>query len=227
MAPVGAALAASDCERLRAGPVAQPANTASSAVLVLTGAAMAAWARRQHLERPDLAVGWSAALVAAGLGSIDYHGLQSPMAAWGHDAGVALPVLMALHIDAATVWPRLPPAAGWAATAAAALTAGVVLARAPAAVPAAAVVAATVFAATESAARRRRPSRRRRLVRAATAVAALGAVTHSLTRTGRPGCRPDSWLQGHAAWHLCSAAALAAWGTAALPAAGNVPAGHP
>jgi hypothetical protein len=35
-----------------------------------------------------------------------------------------------------------------------------------------------------------------------------------LTRTGAPLCRPDSLVQGHAAWHVLTAAALATWLTA-------------
>jgi hypothetical protein len=44
------------------------------------------------------------------------------------------------------------------------------------------------------------------LVAGATAMAA-----NILTRTGAPLCRPDSLLQGHAAWHVLTAIALAAW----------------
>jgi hypothetical protein len=44
--------------------------------------------------------------------------------------------------------------------------------------------------------------------------AAGGAVVavHLLSRTGAPLCRPDSLLQGHAAWHAGSALLLWWWG---------------
>lgn len=42
------------------------------------------------------------------------------------------------------------------------------------------------------------------------AVAASIAV-NALARTGAPLCRPDSLLQGHAAWHVLTAIAAAAW----------------
>jgi hypothetical protein len=43
-------------------------------------------------------------------------------------------------------------------------------------------------------------------------VAAAAAVAiNLLTRTGAPLCQPDSALQGHAAWHVLTAFALAAW----------------
>jgi hypothetical protein len=32
-----------------------------------------------------------------------------------------------------------------------------------------------------------------------------------LTRTGAPLCRPESLLQGHAAWHALTALAIALW----------------
>lgn len=42
---------------------------------------------------------------------------------------------------------------------------------------------------------------------------AAALVVNGLTRTDAPLCRPDSLLQGHAAWHVLTAAALAAWFT--------------
>jgi len=36
-------------------------------------------------------------------------------------------------------------------------------------------------------------------------------VANLLTRTDAPLCRPDSLLQGHAAWHVLTAAAVAVW----------------
>ena len=52
--------------------------------------------------------------------------------------------------------------------------------------------------------------------RAALAAAAAGAACWWLGRTASPWCDPDSLLQGHAAWHLLAAVALAAWAVAAL-----------
>jgi hypothetical protein len=58
--------------------------------------------------------------------------------------------------------------------------------------------------------------RRRAAYRAAVAATAAGAACWWLGRTASPWCAPDSLLQGHAAWHLLSAAALLYWGLAAL-----------
>ena len=62
----------------------------------------------------------------------------------------------------------------------------------------------------------RRGPRRRVAYRAALALAAAGAAGWWLGRTASPWCDPDSLLQGHAAWHLLGAAALACWALAAL-----------
>jgi hypothetical protein len=52
--------------------------------------------------------------------------------------------------------------------------------------------------------------------RAALAAGAAGAACWWLGRSASPTCDPDSLLQGHAAWHLLAAAALACWALAAL-----------
>ena len=62
----------------------------------------------------------------------------------------------------------------------------------------------------------RLPPGRRSAYRAAWALAAAGAACWWAGRTASPWCDPDSLLQGHAAWHLLGASALAAWGWAVL-----------
>jgi hypothetical protein len=50
---------------------------------------------------------------------------------------------------------------------------------------------------------------------AAALLGLAGALAiNQLSRTGAPLCGPDSLLQGHAAWHVLTAAALGAWFTA-------------
>jgi hypothetical protein len=66
--------------------------------------------------------------------------------------------------------------------------------------------------------------RRRTAYRAALAAAAAGAACWWLGRTASPWCDPDSLLQGHAAWHLLGAAALAGWAVAALEPLSRSPA---
>jgi hypothetical protein len=64
--------------------------------------------------------------------------------------------------------------------------------------------------------RARLEPRRRAAYRAALATTAAGAACWWAGRTTSPWCDPDSLLQGHAAWHLLTAAALACWAVAAL-----------
>jgi hypothetical protein len=64
--------------------------------------------------------------------------------------------------------------------------------------------------------RARLEPRRRAAYQAALAAAATGAACWWLGRTGSPACDPVSLLQGHAAWHLLAAAALACWAVAVL-----------
>jgi hypothetical protein len=46
---------------------------------------------------------------------------------------------------------------------------------------------------------------------AAVVALAAGAVANVLTRTGAPLCRPGGLLQGHALWHVLTAAGAALW----------------
>ena len=71
-------LGAGDCERLHDGLIAQPVNTASALAYVAVGA----WLLRRGQPVFGLAV------VAAGIGSVDYHGPGSPAAQLLHDGGL-------------------------------------------------------------------------------------------------------------------------------------------
>jgi hypothetical protein len=76
------------------------------------------------------------------------------------------------------------------------------------------------FVAWTEVARRVRRARlapgRRIAYRLALAAAAAGTACWLAGRTASSLCDPDSLLQLHAAWHVLGAAALAAWGWAAL-----------
>ena len=81
-------LGAGDCERLHDGLVAQPVNTASALAYVAVGAWLLG--RRQAV--------FGLAVVAAGVGSVDYHGPGSPAARLLHDGGLyAVVGLVAWH----------------------------------------------------------------------------------------------------------------------------------
>jgi hypothetical protein len=55
----------------------------------------------------------------------------------------------------------------------------------------------------------------------AVTAAGVAVAVNVLTRTGAPLCRPASLLQGHAAWHVLTAIALASWLTPACPRRGR------
>jgi hypothetical protein len=95
-------LGAGDCERLHDGLVAQPVNTASALAYVAVGAWLLG--RRQAV--------FGLAVVAAGVGSVDYHGPGSPAARLLHDGGLyAVVGLVAWHEVARRVGrARLTPA---------------------------------------------------------------------------------------------------------------------
>jgi hypothetical protein len=215
-------LGAGDCERLRDGLVAQPVNTASALAYLLA----AAWLARRG-ARPDEAarreaLAFGLAVAAAGVGSVDFHGPGSPAARWLHDAGLTAAVsFVAVHDLAGLAGPRRPVIPIWAAVAGAG---GALLALAPGAGGALAGTLGLAVAAGEVAARGRRAGwspRQRAAWRGGVAALAVGAAFWWLGRTGGPLCDPDSPLQPHAAWHLLTALALAAWGAAALRPAGS------
>jgi hypothetical protein len=143
-------VACSDCERIRPGLIAQPVNTVSSLAYVVAGVVIARRARREGGDIEGRRLLLAAAAVAAGLGSVAYHGPGGRWGKYSHDG--ALAVLFAAQ------------------------------------------------AARHGGPRRPRPE---------AAALTLGAsALHALSRTGRPLCRPDSLLQGHALWHCVSALAL-------------------
>jgi hypothetical protein len=89
-------LGAGDCERLHDGLIAQPVNTASALAYVAVGAWLVGRGLRAGPGRPLAVVGL--AVVAAGMGSVDYHGPGSPAARLLHDGGLyAVVGLVAWH----------------------------------------------------------------------------------------------------------------------------------
>jgi hypothetical protein len=202
------ALGTGDCERLRDGLVAQPVNTASALAYLLA----AAWIARQVAGREAgprrEALAFGLAVAAAGVGSVDFHGPGSPAARFMHDAGLAAAVsFVAVHDLARLAGARRLAVPAWAATAGAG---GLLLGLLPRAGGAVAGALGLLVAAGEVAVARRRP-RGSGVYRAGVAALAAGAACWWLGRTGGPLCDPDSPLQGHAAWHLLTAFALAAW----------------
>jgi hypothetical protein len=213
-------LATSDCERCRPGFVSQPANTASSLAYVAAGVATLTDARR-HPDRARAgtrAVGWS--LVAAGIGSVAYHGPGGTAGRWLHDSSLlALTGLIALADVHHTRGTAPTPGEVAAVGAAAGLAAHPRTSGAAQTVTAAAALGAEVHRqlstsadAGEGVGDQERAGTGRTagddLGLLAAALFTAGLALHAAGRTGRPLCRPDARLQPHAAWHVLSATAL-------------------
>lgn len=188
---------AGDCEEVRAGWLAQPAN--ASSCLAFLGAAAWLWSRlrRRGATSPEAAL-FCGLVAANGVGGIAFHGPGDRASHWLHDTAL-VGTLAAMAASRAPV--------GAAATA----LAGVGLAVRPSATNVASVVGTALVAGSEA--------RRRRQPRARTgAVLLAAAAVNAVSRTGGPCCRPRSLLQGHAIWHVLNAAVLADWGLAAFDA---------
>jgi hypothetical protein len=203
--------AAGDCERIRAGLLAQPVNTLSAAGYLLAGG----WLLRMR-GRPDVPrrYRWFAAAVAAnGVGSGLYHGAGWAASGWCHDvAAISAPVFVAVDgLGSLRDWPdRTVTRVALVTTG---FAAAAVLAR-PATNP---VLLTAVTAAGLAEVAARRPAGRGRVVMLGALAVALPA--YLLGRSGGPLCRPDSLLQPHALWHLLTAAAMAGWAADKLPRA--------
>src|SRR5688500_15431724 len=130
MVDVVSALAGSDCEQLRSGWLAQPANAISSLAFAAVGVWLVTRSGRAGVDR-RLLVSAGAAMIGVGLASFGYHGPQPVGAALVHDASIAALglVLVARNIQLLArsrrvVWAAWRRAAPWMVPALAAYAAG-------------------------------------------------------------------------------------------------------
>ena len=207
------------CEAVRTGPIRQPANTASSLVFLPVAAAAFATAasrrRRQVwsssggplLVLPVYAAIFASATLLIGIGSMFYHASLTFRAQTADVLGMYLiGSFLVLH-NAARVWtlPERSAATLYVIGNSALLWMLIAVPELRRYVFGVLVVAAIVL---ERAARARGDVRSRPgCFRAALGIFLLGFVIWCLDITHTL-CRPDSTLQGHAAWHLASAVSL-------------------
>lgn len=208
------ALATGDCEVVVDGWLGQPANTLSSLAFVVAGLWLVS--RIHHGQ------GWrwgtlGLAAVAAGLGSVAYHG---PMPAVGqllHDVGL---VSMPLTVGAIEVGMRRRGVRSMLAVLVPGLAiTSAVLSSTPAATPYLTIGAAIwagmgVLLAWLRGGRPIRALRWRPLLLTAV-TGGVGALLRFLGRTGGALCEPASLLQPHAAWHTLAAVAVVSFAYAA------------
>jgi hypothetical protein len=88
MVDLVAAMGGADCEGLRAGWLAQPANALSSLSYVAAGAGLL-WRDRPAGGGGRPLIPGAAGLVAVGVGSFAYHGPQPAWAGLAHDGAIA------------------------------------------------------------------------------------------------------------------------------------------
>lgn len=181
--------ATGDCELIRSGLWGQPANAMSSLAFLIVGVA---------LLRSRPVIGWLACGVAAG--SFLFHGPMPAWADWAHDTSLAA-LLLGLVLES-----RIPLLAALGAVT------GLLLALVPA-ISDASTIALVALAAGVLACRRELLTSR--ALTAGLILAGSGTVG-ALSRTGAPLCRPESWLQGHAVWHVGAALALFIWASDGL-----------
>ena len=237
----GLHVAAADCETPRPGRLAQPVNAWSSLAATVAGAAGLAAVRQTRVDRtgPDggrsgparrraLAVA-GLAIAANGPGGLAFHGPGGRWGRWLHDVAVVATLSAVAAVDIGDLLAGGPGRRESAAVrrnllasqVAVDVLAGALLTRRADLGGAVQGVLGGAVAIGEVAVgwRGLRP------VLGPGVLMGAGALIHARSRTGCPWCRPDSLLQGHAAWHVLSAAALGWWGVraAGAPVTGRHP----
>jgi hypothetical protein len=207
-----------DCERILSGFFGQPVNAVSSLAFVVCAAWIAGLALRgDRASRAPLLV-LALAVSANAVGSFARHGPDPSWAAWAHDVAI-MAILLFIGIRALGRRLAWGPSAEIGAYAIGLAAVGLCLATIHGASdPFAGTLAAGAVVgeiATVTDDRRRRPSTRSQRAAAARGVGfaaiALGGFAYLVGQTGSPLCRPDSFFQWHALWHVLVAVALAAY----------------
>lgn len=212
-------LGESDCEEIGTGFLNQPVNAISSGAYTLFGLWLIWRAIRRHGEETAVEVLYGVALASVGLGSIAFHGPVPPGARLLHDLTIAavLAIIAARNLSVLAGWSRraaIGTAIGLIAVV------GAVMAVAPDAgnvLTGVVGLAAVISEVGVYRAGHRRFSRRvMRLLVVAVALLAFAGVINLLGRTGGPICDPDGYFQGHAVWHVLTAAAFMVYGYSAF-----------
>lgn len=192
---------------------------ASSAAYVLIAVFVLWWASRHNSRTAPVPRGpvWAFAigLVAAGLGSMDYHGPALGPEPLLHDAGLAVALVAAMSIDLAQLGAS-KFIRSWALIAVTVLAIAVI-AVLPDLSPALAGIAAVGLVIVELKVYRRGIRSISKPLMFGLGALVVGAMIFAVSRTGGPLCDPESLFQGHAVWHALTATALGLWLVTALP----------
>lgn len=191
------------CEVLRDGLLQEPVAAVSSLAYVVAAVAVLVLARRGGTRPRDVAA-YAALVAGIGVGSFVQHGPDPAWSDLAHDLPLAATLCLVAADGVASLRGRGRPWWWWVVPTAALVPAILLVPRpadaAQAVVAAVAVVVTLLRGRTEPGVRRR----------ALTAVGLLGvgSLIGTLSRAGGPLCDPASLWQGHAVWHVLSAAAL-------------------
>lgn len=215
----------SDCEVLGVGAFAQPSNTWSSFAYVIVGLLVVIRGLRAPIGERLPQTLFGLAVVAVGVGSVAFHGLQPGWARLVHDlANLAiLAFVVAFDLVAIHAWSRT-----WLLSVFVGLVAvlGVIIAAAPEAALLAAVPMGVAAVTGEVVVYRRRlrgsgmKTRTLQLYGMIASIVAVAGVSNVLGRTGGPLCDPNGLLQLHALWHVLTAAAFGLWVFIGFPGIG-------
>jgi hypothetical protein len=104
--PPAVRLGSSDCEHIRDGKLAQPANAVSSLAYAVASLAVIRRLAEQPRTLRLLLAAESAALLAASAGSVEYHGMQHKHAQRWHDVSMALALVTTGLVVAYGAWRR-------------------------------------------------------------------------------------------------------------------------
>ncbi|GMR02931.1 MAG: hypothetical protein BMS9Abin20_1285 [Acidimicrobiia bacterium] len=204
-----AQMGGSDCETIGSGVLAQPVNAISSLAYAVVGLFVLAWALRVAGTERIVRVVFGLLMIATGTGSVMFHGTQGPASQFSHDITFLVTVwfLAVLNVAEAYGSKRW---VGWSAFGAGAGVLAVSLALYPGITNVLMVGVVVALVGADIALHRRGRIRSGWYVGALVAVITAVAM-FILGRTGGLVCDPGSIFQGHALWHLLSAAALGAY----------------
>ncbi|MCP4306612.1 MAG: ceramidase [bacterium] len=216
-----------DCEHIGAGLFNQPINTWSSVAYIVLGLWLVVRSIRTRGAETPVEIAYGAALASIGIGSVAFHGPVPPGARLMHDLTIAaaLTVIATRSVGTFRNWTQRQVLV---TSGIIVVIIGAVMAVAPdagnmltGAVGIAAVVSETVLYRTG---RQRFSSRVARILASMVILLVGAAVINVLGRTDGPLCDPGSLFQGHAVWHVLTAATFMLYGYAAFPHAPSSPA---
>ncbi len=212
-------LGETDCEEIGEGILNQPVNTLSSCAYTVFGAWLIWQALRRRSDDTSVEVFFGLALASVGIGSVAFHGPAPPGARLLHDLTIVAPLAVIAARSVGELY-------GWDSRRVIGAASGtiIIVGVVTGLVPDLGIIAAGLVGAgavitgvlVHRAGRHRFSRRANRLLVVVVVLVALAGVVNVLGRTGGPICDPDSYFQGHAVWHVLTAAAFAFYGLTAL-----------